>query len=160
MPLSSFSAAGFITEAGRLELVSRPQFARLCASMRQGPVTVDVAIARSRHSQKARGYYWGVVLKLISEHTGYDTNELHDLFKRRFTQPVIKEVLGEEIEVWTTAEDDSQEFFDFVEHVRRIGAEMGVETPDPDPRWKEKIEQERAERIAAQVDKALAGSRS
>jgi hypothetical protein len=159
MPLSSFSAAGTITEDGRLELASRRDFTRLLASMRRGPVTVDVAVARAKHSQKARGYYWGVVLKLISEHTGYDVNELHELFKRRFTQPVIKEVLGEEIEVWTTAEDDSLEFYTYVEDCRRVGAEMGVETPDPDANWKAKADKERAERIAAQVDAALSGAR-
>ena len=155
MPLSSFSAAGTITDDGRLELASRQNFKRLLATMRRGPVTVEVSIARAKHSQKARGYYRGVVLKLISEHTGYDPSELHDLFKHRFTEPVIRKVLGEEIEVWTTAEDDSQEFYDFVEKVRMVGAEMGVDTPDPDSRWKEKVEKERRERIAAHLDERL-----
>lgn len=160
MPLSSFSAAGFITPEGKLELVSRHQFARLLASMRQGPVSVDVAIARSRHSQKARGYYRGVVLKLVSEHTGYDPNELHELFKRMFTEPILREVCGKQVEFWTTAEDDSQEFFDFVEACRRFSlTDLGVETPDPDPRWKEKVEKERAAKVAAIVDAALAGAR-
>lgn len=156
MPLSSFSAAGFITPEGKLDLVSRRQFARLCASMRQGPVTVEVAIARSKHSQKARGYYRGVVLKLASEHTGYDPHELHELFKRMFSEPIIREVCGQQVEIWTTAEDDSQEFFDFVEAARRyLLTDLGVETPDPDPRWKEKVEKERAAKVAAMVDTAL-----
>lgn len=159
MALSSFSVAATITPGGRMELLNRQEFLRLAGTMRRGPVTVKVAIARGKHSQKARGYYRGVVLKLISEHTGYDPNELHELFKRRFCQPVIREVLGEEIEVWTTAEDDSAEFFEFVEHVRRVGAEMDVETPDPDPRWKEKVEKERAAKVAAMVDAALAEAR-
>lgn len=157
MPLSSFSAAGFITDDGRLELVNRRDFTRLVATMRRGPVSVDVKVARSRNSQKAKGYYFGVVLKLISEHTGYDVNELHELFKRRFLKPVVKEVLGEEVEVWTIAESDSLEFFDFVEDCRRVGAEMGVETPDPDANWKAKAEKERAEKMAARVDAVLAG---
>jgi hypothetical protein len=155
MPLSSFSAAGTITPDGRLELASRREFSRLLATMRRGPVSIDVKIARSKHSQKARGYYWGLVLKLISEHTGYDVNELHELFKRRFLKPVIKEVLGEEVEVWTIAESDSLEFFDYVEDCRRVGAEMGVETPDPDANWKAKAERERAAKVAARVDAVL-----
>lgn len=151
MPLSSFSAAGTITADGRLELASRQEFSRLLGSMRRGPVSVDVKVCRSKHSQKARGYYYGVVLKLISEHTGYDVNELHELFKRRFLKPVVKDVLGEEIEVWTIAESDSLEFFDYVEDCRRVGAEMGVETPDPDANWKAKAERERAEQVEARA---------
>ncbi len=158
MPLSSFSAAGTITPEGKLELLSRKDFARLVATMRPGPVSVDVAIARSRHSQKARGYYRGCVLKLGSEHTGYDPNELHEMFKRLFTEPQIRIICGVEFEVWTTAEDDSQEFFDFVEASRRKLAELGVDTPDPDPRWREKVDKERAERLNADVAAALSGA--
>lgn len=155
MALSSFSVAATITPEGRMQLLNRQEFLRLAGTMRRGPVTVKVAIARGKHSQKARGYYRGVVLKLISEHTGYDANELHELFKRRFCQPVIREVLGEEIEVWTTAEDDSAEFFEFVENVRRAAAEMDVDTPDPDPRWKEKVEKERAAKLQSEIATAL-----
>jgi hypothetical protein len=153
MPLSSFSAAATITPDGRLVLVDREAFKGQVQAMRRGPVSVDVAIARARHSQKARGYYRGVVLRLICDHTGDDSSDLHDFLKRRFTSPVVHTVLGEPFEVYTTAEDDSQAFYDFVEAVRRFAlVELGIETPDPDQRWKEKLEKDAAAAIAARAE--------
>jgi hypothetical protein len=158
MPLSSFSAAATISPEGRLVLADPDAFKGQCRAMRRGPVTVDVVIARPRHSQKARGYYRGVVLRLICDHTGDDPSYLHDFFKKRFQTPVVRTVLGEPYEIYTTAEDDSQEFYDFVEAVRRFAlVELAIETPDPDPRWKEKVARERAAKVAAMADAALAG---
>jgi hypothetical protein len=153
VPLSSFSAAATITPDGRLVIADREAFNGQVQAMRRGPVSVDISIARPRHSQKARGYYRGVVLRLICDHTGDDPSDLHDFFKRRFTEPVVHTVLGEPFEVYTTAENDSQEFFDFVERIRNFAlVELGVETPDPDPRWKEKLQKAAAASIATRAE--------
>lgn len=152
MPLSIFSAGGVITPEGRLKLDDRAAFVGMCRTMQPGPVTVEVEVARSRHSQKARGYYRGVVLKLISEYTGHHPNELHEFFKRKFTQPVTRVVLGQRVEVWTTAEDDSAEFFDFVEHVRNFAfTDLDITTPDPDKRWKQQRDRQRDRQLVSEA---------
>lgn len=46
-------------------------------------------IVRAKSNDKPRSsnqnrYFWGVVLRLLSEHTGYTTNECHELVKHLF----------------------------------------------------------------------------
>lgn len=150
MPLSQISVGAVITPEGRLELDDRAAFSGLMREMRRGPVTVEIGISHPKHSQKARGYYRGCVLKLIAEHTGHTVNELHDFFKRKFLEPKIREVLGQRIEVWTTTEDDSQEFFDYVELIREFArTDLDIDTPDPDKRWKERLQREAERRQEA-----------
>jgi len=48
----------------------------------------DVEITLGRHSKQRSNpenrYYWGVVIKLISEYTGYTANESHDAMRMKF----------------------------------------------------------------------------
>ena len=39
---------------------------------------------KKNRSNKQNAYYWGVVLHVISKHTGSDSEELHELFKCKF----------------------------------------------------------------------------
>lgn len=138
---TDYTASADVTEDGRLELDDRESFSKAMRSFKRGRVSVRVEIDRQRRSNRANRYYRGVVLHLISEHTGDDPNDLHEHFKRMFTEPVIRTVLGKEIEIYTTREDDSQEFYDFVERVRRFALmDLGVDTPDPDPHFRSRRE--------------------
>jgi hypothetical protein len=40
--------------------------------------------SNSTRSLQANAYYWGVVVKLIADHCGYDSAELHEALKYKF----------------------------------------------------------------------------
>lgn len=134
--LSDFTADGTITEDGTLKLNDRAEFAKAMRTFHRGRVLVKVQMDRPRRSNRANRYYRGCVLKLFAEYTGDDPNELHEALKRKFTEPIRKVVMGVEILIWSTKENDSQEFYDFVQAVRRLAAENGVDTPEADPHFR------------------------
>lgn len=139
--LTDYTVSALVTDDGRLELDNRGEFSKAMRTFKRGRVTVRVEIDRPKRSNRANRYYFGAVLKLIAEHTGDEPLDLHESLKRKFTQPIVLDVLGEQILVWRTSDDDSQEFYDFVEAVRHFAVtELGVETPDPDPHFKSRRE--------------------
>jgi len=123
--------------AGRLE-ISDAALRSAIAGWPDGNVVIEVKPERNTRSQRANRWYWGSILPLISEHTGYDVDELHDLFKMRFfpkhvaladDNGVIK---GEGVVGGSTARLTTGEFSEYCERVRRFAAEeLGVVIPDP-----------------------------
>jgi len=79
------------------------------------------------------GYYWTVVLPIISQETGHTVDELHDIYKalyaskKRYTMPNGKEVIIAK----SGSETDTQEFYEYVERIRADVAEAGIVIPDP-----------------------------
>lgn len=45
---------------------------------------IEVHLVESTRSEQQNRYYWGVVIRLISEHTGFTADEVHEVFKKRF----------------------------------------------------------------------------
>lgn len=48
------------------------------------PVFLTIEPIGDRRSSQSNRYYWGCVLKMISEHTGQDSESLHEYFKAKF----------------------------------------------------------------------------
>jgi len=47
-------------------------------------VSVTIEKYRNKRSINQNNYYWGVVVKLISEETGYSLHETHDILRGKF----------------------------------------------------------------------------
>lgn len=140
---TDYTIGGDVTEDGRLEIDNRAEFSKAMRTFKPGRVTVTVEVDRPKRSNRANRYYRGGVLRLISEYTGDDSNALHERFKRMFVEPVIIEVLGEQIAIYSTADNDSLEFYNFVQSVRQFAlTDLGVDTPDPDPHFRFNRKQE------------------
>lgn len=81
----------------------------------------------------ANGYYWGVVLPIISEWSGHTPDELHDIYKAmfapkiRYTMPSGKVVVIAK----STADMDTFEFYEYIERIRAEVGQSGVVIPDP-----------------------------
>lgn len=137
--LTEYIAAGEIDQDGRLQLsAGKEEFARGMRSMkRRMKVEVIVREAKSRRSNAANRYYWGVVLKLIADYTGDDVNSIHEFVKMKFLRPREIRILGETFAApASSSELDSQQFHEFVEQVRKFAAtELSIETPEPDHEW-------------------------
>jgi hypothetical protein len=48
---------------------------------------VQVTVEKIKHSRtlQQNKYYWGVVVKLIAQHTGHDPEQIHELLKQKFS---------------------------------------------------------------------------
>lgn len=79
-------------------------------------------------SLRQNRYYFGVVLKLLSDYTGYTPIELHDGFRAMFLK-----VPGEFIErVKSTTELDTSEFETYLAQIRVLSSEkIGINIPLP-----------------------------
>lgn len=130
---TDYTVSAEVTSDGRLELVDREAFSRAMHHFRRGRVTVRVQMDRGKRTSQANRYY-RLILGLIADETGHDPDELHEYYKRRFLVARTIEVMGEEIEVWTTTEENQEAFIAYTEQIRRHALlDLGIETPDPDP---------------------------
>lgn len=111
-------------QKGRLFIRHRRSFDdQIKALDERWELEITVCRQRATRSTQANRYYWGVVLHLISEHTGDTPDDLHAYFKQRFIPKRLAicegngtatdaGVVGGSTRTMTTA--------DFSEHINRI----------------------------------------
>jgi hypothetical protein len=107
---------------------------------RDGEVTITVERKRATRSVLQNAWYWGQVLRLLAEHTGYTVDELHDYCKQRFNPKRLVlcdgwgEVKDEQRIGQSTRELNRITFGEYCEAIRQWAREdLGVVIPDPDP---------------------------
>jgi len=96
------------------------------------PYAVKIEIIKNNRSNNQNRYYWGVVLKYISNNTGSTPEELHDVFKPMFLKEFIS-FNGSEVErVKDTKRLTTLEFEAYLTKIRTFAsAELGVFIPLP-----------------------------
>lgn len=91
---------------------------------------------KKRSNQQSK-YYWAVVVKILSEETGYQPYEFHEILKHRFlTEHVlVKSKSGKTISVTksnSTSSLDTKEFEDLMSKIRIwASANLGIWIPEP-----------------------------
>lgn len=132
---TEYEGSGTITPDGKLTLDAPKAFAGAMRDMQRGPVIVHVEIYRARRTLQANRYYFGVVLKAISDHTGYDVEELHEYFKQTYNPHQITIGHDETVVGGSTRTLTTQQFHDYLDKIRRFAStELGITFPDPDLR--------------------------
>jgi hypothetical protein len=123
---------------GRLFIRNRRDFDRQIAQMKDGwEMELSVSRRRATRSPQANAYYWGVVLQLLSEFTGYTVEEMHDICKAKFLPKKLAiadsngEVVGEFVLGGSTRTLNTNEFYEYVERIRQWSAELDCYIPDP-----------------------------
>jgi len=108
-------------------------------------VTVTVQRKRATRSLDQNAWYFGQILRLLSEHTGYTVDELHDYCKVRFNAKTVlitdqDGVVKDETRIGqTTTKLNRVTFGEYCEAIRQWAAqELGVVIPDPDPNWRDR----------------------
>ncbi len=88
---------GYITKQQFFELDKLDEFIQWLGRFAPG-TKIDLVLRKHEEqcSPAQRGYYWGVIIKLISEHTGYEPDEVHDILKWKFLK-IVDEKTGLEI---------------------------------------------------------------
>lgn len=126
-----FSARARV-KGGKLEFAS-PKFVRgMIQQFDDCQVDVVFAPHAKKKSSEQQGYLWGIVYPLICEHTGYTTNELHDIFKAKFLKTKKVWRGTEMVVVESTRPMRVGEMAEFITNVILEANEMGIEIPPPD----------------------------
>jgi hypothetical protein len=95
-------------------------------------VTVSIEKKRENRSMNLNSYYWGVVVRLLSDYTGFDKDEMHEALKYKFLY--AKKKVGDDWVEYTksTTKLTNTEMVEFIESVKRWAAEaFNVYIPDP-----------------------------
>lgn len=97
------------------------------------PYWIEIKVDRNKRSGNQNRYYWGVVLKLLSEHTGFTKEEMHETLRRKFLKYNKVLPTGEQVEVMESTTDlDTKEFEIYLDDVKRFSIqELDVYIPDP-----------------------------
>ena len=113
-------------------------------ALRDGEVLITVERARATRSLAQNAWYFGVILRLLSEHTGYTVDELHDYCKQRFNSKRVAfcnelgEITDEQRIGRSTTKLNRVTFGEYCEQIRQwAAADLHVAIPDPDPEWRE-----------------------
>lgn len=77
-------------------------------------------------------YLWGVVYQLLSDHTGYTIEEMHEICKHKFLRDWVL-IAKEQIEITRSTTSLSViEMSEYTEHIRSwASAHLSVNIPDP-----------------------------
>lgn len=88
---------------------------------------------KQRTSQQNR-YLFGVAYKLISDHTGYTPDEVHDLLAKKFIGKKTIKIGSETVETHETSTKlSTTDFMAYIASVQRFAAEeLDVYIPDPE----------------------------
>lgn len=98
--------------------------------------TCHRAYKQDRSNSQNR-YYWGVVIKLLSDHISYDTSDTHEILKHKFLKSwaTIKNKKGQETTFEITKSTTgltTKEFEEFMTQVRQWASiELGLWIPEP-----------------------------
>jgi hypothetical protein len=104
-------------------------------SFKTGSV-VDVIIRKhiNKSTDKQRGYYFGVVVEILSDHFGYELDEMHEELKLKFN-PVKSKLSGGKTIGGSTTELLRDKYFgdeqSYVSRICRWAAGEGVYIPEP-----------------------------
>lgn len=128
-----------VMRSGRLHFSDRLKFDQDLAQFKEGAsVEITVTHRRANRSHQQNKYYWGVVIHLISDHTGYGADELHDMLKSKFIPKILafRDGNGTVLQEWvvggSTTKMDTVDFGRYIDDIRQWAAEaLDVFIPDP-----------------------------
>jgi hypothetical protein len=85
---------------------------------------------KSKRSLQQNAAYWGIVIEILSNHTGFDKDSMHDALKVKFASKIDPDT-GLTI-TESTAKMDTKRFIEYYEQIQRWAAEfLGCYIPNP-----------------------------
>ena len=120
----------FLEEGWQLWCSENPKTRREALEML---ANLHVRLCPAKRSNQANAYYWGVVLTLISQHTGDHIDELHyNLTKKLRPMPYMELDGTESVRGKSTREMSKKEFAEYVDEVIVFAAHFfNVVVPPP-----------------------------
>jgi len=99
---------------------------------------ISVETVPHRRTLRANRYYFGALIRALSEHTGMTVDEIHEYIKFRFNPKQITDLsTGEIITVGgTTTTLDSVAFAELTMKIQELCSQIGITNISPDQYWK------------------------
>lgn len=119
-----------VDEDGKLHLQSPEVFKQAVRAYAGKFVELTVKEQRNRRSDRANRYYFGVVIKLVAEHCGYEPDEMHEALAFRFLR-IEDDPVTSSPRRQRTPKTSTKEFAEYVDQCIRFAAELGVYVPQP-----------------------------
>ena len=112
---------------GKLTLYDKVGFIGYLTSI-YGQVEVVVRRKRVKRSIKENNYYWGVVIRLTADYTGFLDDEMHDAWRWKF----LRKSTGKMETVRSTTSLSTKEMEDYLEKIRTFAlTEWNLTIPLP-----------------------------
>lgn len=110
-------------------------------------MNIRFTVAKPDRTLDENSYLWGVPYKMLSEHTGYEVEEISEYLCGAYFGWVEKKLPGgrvREVPRRTTTKDENGErdvlkfddFWKYVRWIQRVGDNQGIRIPDPDKNYK------------------------
>lgn len=100
-------------------------------SQRKFPYSVTIREPKKSRSINQNKYYWTLV-NILSPHTGYSPDDLHDVLKVKFLGVREIQFKGNTYLIAkSTAGLTTKEFTEYLDKVHALGLELGVTLPQP-----------------------------
>ncbi len=118
----------FTPQEGRFNFEDPQGFKTLPADLPGKRHVIIVKQHRKTRSINQNAYYWGVVLKIIGDETGYLPEEAHQIFGEKY----LKYEKAHREFIRSTTALNTLEMEEYLEKIRRFAAmELHIRVPDP-----------------------------
>ena len=115
-------------ENGKFNFSEPSKFRDHVAKFSGQEIAVSVTKWRKPRSDNQNGYYWGCVIELLCEHSGYTPDEMHEALKQLFLADKTLQIP----KVRSTTDLNTLEFEEFLSKVRTWASlELQVNIPLP-----------------------------
>ncbi len=133
--LTTFVSHGSIKD-GKLEF-NNERYVRWMVSGFEDTDNVRIVIEKQRGNKTnpQLHYLFGVVYKLMAEHTGMSVEEIDAAMKARYLRNKMQWRGGDLTIIRDKRNLTSDEMGEFIEEVRREAADLGVVVPEADREW-------------------------
>lgn len=94
-------------------------------------------IIKNNRSNNQNRYYWGIIIALLSEHTGFDREEMHEILKHKFLRRTVwihtkHKTQEQSIITTSTTALTTKKFEEFLCQIRQWASQdIGVFIPEP-----------------------------
>ena len=87
---------------------------------------IDIRRHIARRTLSQNKLYFAILTEMANE-TGHTKEELHEIMKKKFLEPKVVDLVGEEYPVWSSSDKDKAVFAEFVDRVIVFAAqELGI----------------------------------
>jgi hypothetical protein len=125
-------------EGGKLDIHNRAGLSQALRGMKDGEVLIRIERLRATRSMPQNKWYWGVIVQMLADHTGYTPDEMHEVLKAKFIPKRFAvcdgngEVRDELVIGGSSAILNTVEFGEYCEAIRQwAAADLGMDIPDP-----------------------------
>lgn len=120
-------------EKTELKLINPQRFQEYLYTLNGKEVEITVAEKGRKRTNRSNRYLWSGVYKPLADHLGYTSEDIHELMKDMFS-PKKEMKIGKDVRLvsCSTTELLTTGFSEYIEQIKKFGAEQGVIILDPE----------------------------